>query len=286
MIKPRSNIIQCAAGFLALVALFAATTNSTQARTHYNKTVQITLEKKDSMGILYVTATNVLEATVRVDFDKLKNVKTSFPSPYEFVVDGPCEQKPILHVSSARRGPWQYHFDYRFKVGVKSNKPTSDFVYSLPYSRSKHFQVLQGAGGEFSHKKGGESANAVDFRMPLGTEICASRAGKVVAFRADSSMGGSTKKSGGLANYIVIQHDDGTYALYNHLKNDGVKVTLGQSVKVGTPIGWSGATGFVQEPCLHFSVYRVVSGAKSESVPFRMKTSRGIVQTLKEGETY
>ena len=61
--------------------------------------------------------------------------------------------------------------------------------------------------------------------------------------------------STGFDNYVVLQHDDGTTALYGHLTHDGAAVNVGDLVQQGSLIGFSGNTGnTANKPHLHFSV--------------------------------
>jgi murein DD-endopeptidase MepM/ murein hydrolase activator NlpD len=77
------------------------------------------------------------------------------------------------------------------------------------------------------------------------------------------------EKYGGRANYVRILHDDGTMALYAHLREEGVLVRVGQRVRAGQRIGLSGNTGFTSGPHLHFAL-QVNRGMRLVSVPFRM----------------
>lgn len=53
-----------------------------------------------------------------------------------------------------------------------------------------------------------------------------------------------------------MRHADGTAAIYAHLKQQGIVVTLGQSVTDGQLLGYSGASGDVSAAHLHFVVVR------------------------------
>jgi murein DD-endopeptidase MepM/ murein hydrolase activator NlpD len=70
------------------------------------------------------------------------------------------------------------------------------------------------------------------------------------------------------ANKVEVLHDDGTYAVYAHLLQSTIGVTIGDSVAVGAELGKSGSSGFSTGPHLHFVIRRNI-GFKTVSVPFR-----------------
>ncbi len=82
----------------------------------------------------------------------------------------------------------------------------------------------------------------VDFVVPTGTSLKAVGAGTVVS----AGWGGS------YGNQVVIQLADGHYAQYAHLSS--LSVAAGQNVSAGQEIGFSGATGNVTGPHLHFEI--------------------------------
>ncbi|WP_309997394.1 M23 family metallopeptidase [Chryseobacterium sp. 2987] len=54
---------------------------------------------------------------------------------------------------------------------------------------------------------------------------------------------------------LCYDNSDGTFAQYYHLKENGVKVNLGDQVKKGDVIALSGNTGWCNGPHLHFVCY-------------------------------
>ena len=87
----------------------------------------------------------------------------------------------------------------------------------------------------------------------------------------------NAEKYGGRANFVRILHDDGTMALYAHLKAEAAMVRVGQQVRRGQLIGLSGNTGFTSGPHLHF-VLQVNRGMQLRSIPFRMFGPQGILR--------
>jgi len=107
-----------------------------------------------------------------------------------------------------------------------------------------------------AHK--GRLQHAVDFITKKGTPIMAALEGIVVDVKQDSNIGGDTKRFDRYGNYIEIAHKNGEYSIYEHIKKNGSLVKIGDPVKQGQPIGFSGATGWLAGlgPHLHFDVHK------------------------------
>lgn len=148
---------------------------------------------------------------------------------------------------------------------------TSSFVYDLPYPQGTSHMLVQGYFTNFTHKR----FAALDFKMPVGSTICAARDGVVAALKEDSNLGGPAKKNRPKANYVIILHEDSSRANYWHLKKDGVLVNLGDSVKAGQPIAISGNTGYTYFPHLHFSVRAKNAVPRFRQIPVRFRTRVG-----------
>ena len=79
--------------------------------------------------------------------------------------------------------------------------------------------------------------------MPSGTAVKASSSGTVI-----------TAGWNGAYGYCVdIKHPNGTMTRYAHLSS--IAVSYGQTVSQGQVIAYSGATGVVTGPHLHFELY-------------------------------
>src|SRR5690349_20300209 len=167
-----------------------------------------------------------------------------------------------------------------FSLGSKVTDNLDTFIYELPFKEGDEYKVVQGYGGRFSHK----NKAALDFSMPVGTPVHAARGGEVFSFKDNSDEGGPFSKYGKKANYIIIKHSDGSFGCYWHLKKDGVLVKKGK-VSTGQLIGYSGNTGFVLRPHLHFAVKRVLNYEKDSFVRTKFKTTDG-EQLLERGNYY
>lgn len=88
----------------------------------------------------------------------------------------------------------------------------------------------------------------IDYGYPEGTAISLVKSGEVVE--------ASTAYNGGYGNFILVKHNDGTYSMFNHLRD--IYVKKGQKISASTGnapvIGTIGNTGFSTGPHLDFKV--------------------------------
>ncbi len=132
--------------------------------------------------------------------------------------------------------------------------------YVLPWAGGEIHTLTQGEETSFTHN--GQAAYAFDFDLSYET-VVAARGGKVVQVRVDSNSGGCDHSFSSAANYIVVDHGDGTSGLYLHLAYNAANVKVGQVISRGEPLAISGETGLTCSdndsgpgPHLHFQVER------------------------------
>jgi len=160
----------------------------------------------------------------------------------------------------------------------KISEDTS-FIYELPYESGRSYLMVQGYYSPYTHR----NRVAIDFKMKKGTRICAARGGVVMRLNKTGNKGGLKGEYRQHANYIVIQHEDGSRAGYWHLKKDGVFVNVGDTVKTGQVIGLSGNTGYTAFPHLHFVVWSFDEKGQWQTIPtrFRLKKKIGYLRPLR-----
>jgi len=118
-------------------------------------------------------------------------------------------------------------------------------THSLPFHTQGIYEVTQGSLSEFegwSHSPGRLEQYEIDFGLPGGTEILASREGVVSNVRDDNTACGGEEMAN-YSNYVIVDHGDGTYALYNHLQA-GIVVDEDERITQGQLLGYSGNTGY------------------------------------------
>lgn len=95
--------------------------------------------------------------------------------------------------------------------------------------------------------------DGVDYAAPTGAAVVAAWSGEVVEAAYPTSFGSAFGRA------VVVAHDDlpdgsaGYWGLYAHL--DSERVTVGERVTAGAPLGTVGATGNVTGAHLHYGVY-------------------------------
>lgn len=107
--------------------------------------------------------------------------------------------------------------------------------------------VLAAADGTVIGAKDGIAEDIAAVRKPdESLEAYGQRVGQIQA---------GLIQSGAIAgDYVMIDHGNGEYSLYAHLKPGSVKVKAGQAIKAGEAIGALGSSGNSTEPHLHFQV--------------------------------
>ena len=109
-------------------------------------------------------------------------------------------------------------------------KPLASVITS-PYGNRRLFN------GELASYHSG-----VDFRAPVGTPVQTANRGTIRLAKNLFYAG----------NTVLIEHGAGVFTIYAHLSKMGV--TAGQPVEMGQVIGWSGQSGRVSGPHLHWGV--------------------------------
>lgn len=216
----------------------------------------------------------LVPASIRVVFTKSQNLGTPESGIERFVIkaDETIDLGPYVIRDSGKKWSINYQF---FKIWGDVSLPADrNFIYRLPFEGKA--RLSQGYFGEYSH----EDRHALDFSMPEGTSVLAARDGVVIKTEDQYETGGADRSFMDKSNFIMILHEDGTYAFYGHLVHQGVLVEPGDYVYQGQRIGLSGNTGFSSNPHLHFEVTKPgwnFGKGEDPSIPtfFSNESSRG-----------
>lgn len=247
------------------------------------QSVTVFHEKKEQGFVIYATNNELYPVSVLLNLD-IENLSFTEGKKEVFVVPAKTEKFKIgeLTVAEARQ---RTKFGYKYKTTMGDVTLTNfdkTVVYDLPFRTGKSYRIFQGYNGTFSH----QNENSLDFTMPEGTEISAARDGIVVQVVQNNTVSCPDKDCGKFNNYITIMHADGTFASYLHIKFNGSNFKLGDRVKQGDIIAYSGNVGWSSGPHLHFVCFLGGFGQRNTIKTLFRINKEGNSSLLKEGETY
>jgi hypothetical protein len=168
-------------------------------------------------------------------------------------------------------------------------------IYKLPFTDPTGWNMGHGnwddphGGHDFSQ------AYAFDFGHAEGAVVRAVRAGTVVAAASDRTCNVWNVQPGdpcygapGEGNYVMIRHEDGTAAAYDHFQTNGVFVTPGQQVAQGQPIALSGNTGNSSGPHVHIDVRQYWNSGSDlgPTIPIYFTDSKHVAWRPMDGDTF
>lgn len=272
--------------YLLLIFLFLLVNrNGIAQEKHLSARDNVVVNTVEADGAYHVNAKNENPFSITLSLKVSgSNFKLNTRQPVTKVLDANTSKHLVTVYVEDDTKNLSFRTEYTWFMGNTQARHDDSYIYRLPYKKGEAYRVGQGYNGSFSHS--GDIRYSVDFVMPVKTQVYAARGGRVVQIYERSNQGGSAKKFKDKANYVVIEHNDGTFGEYAHLSKNGVLVSLGQKVYEGQLIGLSGNTGYSSGPHLHFMVVRVKGDGSNPSIPVRFKTREGVFNRLIEGKSY
>jgi len=255
---------------------------SLSARLNAQK-IKLFTEKMDRGFIIYATNNELYAISVSLDLN-LTNLLFSENQKKIFVIPAKSEKFKVGELTGAENSI-RYDFSFKFKStmgDVTITKYEKSFLYDLPFQKGKSYKLFQGYNGSFSH----QNENAIDFTMPEGSEVIAARDGIVVKVVKNNTESCPREECKKYNNFIMIMHSDGTFANYGHIKYNGTNLNIGDNVKKGNVIAYSGNVGYSSGPHLHFVSF-LGGFEKMNTLETKFRIGKGDTAIiLKEGSTY
>jgi len=234
------------------------------------------IEFETNNGVVYVYVNNRMAGPMQVQLSAGNSARNmdAWPSlPVSYVLE-PKQRKLLTRLQPVDNTLSMTRDLQSLGIPGDPHAIPDDVAYSLPLDENSHWELGQEFNGEYSHHDE-QNRYAVDFIVPIGTPVLAARSGVVMETIGNYEGGGQNAKLyASRSNFIRILHDDGSMALYAHLKANGILVNAGQRVGLGEVIGYSGNTGFSSGPHLHFAL-QINTGLRLVSIPFRMVGPEG-----------
>lgn len=242
----------------------------------------VTKEIGDKINI-YVRNKKPGHATITLDMT-LDNLKANKKLPYVGVLKPNTLNKVLVLSKKDKDKPVDYKYTLSWQDGVKNAKHDNTYVYTLPYEVGTTHQVVLGYNGFPTHVEQGKYA--IDWEMEVGTSVLAAREGIVTAILDNFTEGGPDLIYKDKANFVAVQHSDGTVGLYVHNAYHSAKVKVGDKVRAGQELASAGNVGYSTDNHLHFEVRRPISGSESVTVPTKFKIDYKKSAKLVEGFFY
>ncbi|WP_324170620.1 M23 family metallopeptidase [Sulfurimonas sp.] len=286
--KKRSKVLDKKIRHKKLIAMTQSEFHTKIVKSNYNssskkistKNVYIFVKKYDKYIIIFAGNKNPFSITINIK-GKYKNLSHGNVRQTFSITANSTKQYIKLY---KQKGSYSYNFSYSWIMGSMDAVHDDSYIYRLPYARGSSHVVSQGFHGKSTHK--GINSYAIDFVMDIGTKIYASRAGVVVDTKDDSNKVGYSKEFAKHGNFVTIEHKDGTFATYYHLRKGGAYVRVGDNINRGDIVGYSGNTGYSSGPHLHFQVYKVVNANSIKSIPIQFISHKGVISNPKKGIYY
>jgi hypothetical protein len=120
----------------------------------------------------------------------------------------------------------------------------------------------------------------------FGKDILAPASGNVVEAVdgvADNSPGTMNAQEP-LGNYVILDHGNGEYSFFAHLKHGSVALKQGDTVEAGQLLGLCGNSGHSSEPHLHYHLQTTAIFQQGEGLPAQFQSYAADGETVERGE--
>ena len=187
---------------------------------------------KDGSVIILAENLGVVPITVHLRAT-LTNMSSSVPLPAKLVVFPGKSPRIIATFSPVKQWGNRYYYNADEHLGICSgHKPDTIYRYGLPFRQPVTYKL---GLGRRQNTSAADSSNLF-FDLPANTPVLAAREGIVAQIKEDIA---KNTRNPGQSNYIIVFHDDGSYAWYQFLRKSSATVAIGQRVAKGELLAYS-----------------------------------------------
>jgi len=140
-------------------------------------------------------------------------------------------------------------------VGTKTIAPSGTFIWPL----EGHAGYVSSGFGSRTLRGVKDFHRGTDIAADYGTKILAADAGVIVQYGY---------QSGGLGNYLAIDHGNGIISYYGHCSSLNKSLSKGSKVYQGQVIAYVGSTGNSTGNHLHFALYNTEKDSYFDPLPY------------------
>ncbi|MBK0383566.1 M23 family metallopeptidase [Pedobacter sp. SD-b] len=200
-------------------------------------------------NLIKFTTTRNLDKSIDFNFDKadpgtftilltFKNLENATPVGSEIVISGYSGKFYTLKPDNANQDI-SFSFSCTYVRGKTDCEIQSDFLYLLPYKNGTKVKMNEAINLEakyFGNTKP-DDWKSYFFLTEKEDTVTAIRRGLVVEIKNDFENQESNVVFTSNTNSIIVEHADGTFARYGHLKKGSILVKVGQTVYPANSLG-------------------------------------------------
>jgi hypothetical protein len=220
-----------------------------------DRVVEVTADRNRNNNVDFkYTKSKPGSYSIKIEFNNLSN--TSASNYYETVIKGGSGKLITLRPRNKEQGI-SYGYKTSYTFGNSKPKVDDSFQYLLPFKKGEKITIYETSYllEEYFDAEKPESWKFYSTNSKTADSVYAMRKGIVVdiknEFQNDTLL---MKIYTSNTNSILIEHEDGTYAIYKGFKRDSFKVRLGDIVYPQTMLGtlnWFNNESYI----LGFSIY-------------------------------
>ncbi|MEI7025638.1 peptidoglycan DD-metalloendopeptidase family protein [Paenibacillus sp. y28] len=204
-------------------------------------------EHLQDIQVMYAEASRLKDQMVAQENEKKKRVQTLSKQEQAYEeIDEESERQLVELIKQ--------------KSALANQKQKIDYYKGgkLGWPLPGHYTITSGFGNRTDpFTKANAYHSGIDIGAPQGTAIIAAESGVVI---------NAGFNNGGYGNLVVIDHGSGLTSWYGHIRQGGILVKEGQTVKKGDKIAEVGMTGRATGNHLHFEVRQ--NGNRTDPMPF------------------